>query len=163
MATPESVKSKIRDLFSDNFFTYLEDVEDSYVDSDPLRMKDIQEYHILDSTAYRYVTAKQFPALFILDGTMIESTGQARTHFWDLEVVLVLELQHQDPATLSKLKSRYREAMWDLLQDYRSLDGVAAGMCTNFRWERSGTVALRGGSAFQQSTPLAFTAKVSQL
>ena len=162
MATPESVKAKLQSLFEDNFATYLGDVEDDHT-ADPLTLNDFLEIHILDSTAYRYVTARQFPALFILDGWMTEAEGGARTHHWDLELVLVMELRHQDPEILSKLKSRYREAMWDLLQDYRSLDGVAFGPCSDFRWGRSGTVALKDGSAFQQSTPLVFTAKVSQL
>jgi len=162
MATPESVKSKIKDLFEEHFSDYLAVVESAH-NADPLTLGDFQEYHILDSTAYRYVEARQFPALFILDGQMIEATGGARTHLWELELVLVVELRHQDPETLSKLKSRYREAMWDLFEDYRSLEGEAHGMCSNFRWGRSGTVALKQPSIFQQSTPLVFTARVSQL
>jgi len=162
MATPESIKAKIKSLFEDHFADYLSDVEDDH-SADPLTLPDFREYHILDSTAYRFVTARQFPALFILDGAMPEASGGARVQTWDLEVVLVMELRHQNPETLSKLKSRYREAMWDLLTDYQSLDGVAFGPCGNFRWGRSGTVPLKEGSIFQQSTPLVFTAKISQL
>ena len=163
MATPESVKAKIKDLFEDHFADYLSDVEDDHTD-DPITLPDFKEYHVLDSTAYRFVTARQFPALFILDGAMLEVPSKgARVHSWDLEVVLVMELRHQSPETLSKLKSRYREAMWDLLTAYQSLDGVAFGPCRNFRWGRSGTVPLKEGSIFQQSTPLVFTAKISQL
>jgi len=162
MSTPESIKAKIKSLFEDHFNDYLSDVESDHTD-DPLQLPDFKEYFILDTTAYRYVSARQFPALFILSGMMPEATFGARVQTWDLELVLVFELRNQDPQVLSKLKSRYMEAIWDLLDAYQSLDGAAFGPCGNFRWARSGTVALKEGSMFQQSTPLVFTAKVSQL
>jgi hypothetical protein len=158
MATPETIKKKLKTLFQTHFKDYLDTVENKAVyASDKFKLYDIEEYHLLSTGQYQHVQARRFPALFILDGAMERmSFAQGRRERWLLELVLVLELRHSEPETLSKMMSRYREAIWEFLRAYETLEGEAAGPIAEFAWGRSRGVILRQ-SMFQIAVPAVFT------
>ena len=138
MATAESIKRKILELFEDDFGTYLDTVETSWASTEDITLDDIREFKYGSSLSER--APKQWPAMAVLSTRGRDTGRMQQLAMHELAVVVEIEITDPDREILAKKLDRYQEACILMLDDKKRLEGeVTAIKGYDYRVSQTGS------------------------
>lgn len=164
--TPESVAKAILALYEEQFDTYLTEVEEEWVATDPIELYDFEDRRITIMPENLTVYFAQ-PALGIGVGNMREELEEVaqiqrseRVYVMDLRIVYYLK--SNDDQELAKIVLRYVEATLRFLQDNPRFGLGRLFTVENIRIEPSANVFDTGGNMLVKGVRFSFDIKMIQ-